>query len=72
MWTCEAEKLIARGVLAVVCLTGDQKCAEDLCDRILSVALPSVSGATSDDVIRCVFVCDREICIARTKAGWQR
>ena len=72
LWTCVAKNLMAHVVLAVVCLIGDQKCAEDLCDRILYVVLPSVSGASSDDIVRCVFVCDREICIGRTKAGCQR
>ena len=46
-------------VVSVVCATGDKVCRGSV-DRILSVALPSVSGASSDDVVRCVFVCNRE------------
>ena len=68
----EAKKLIAGYVICQSCVWLEIfSCADDLCDGILCVVLPSVSSDPSDEWWRHqVCVCETTI-IGFIKAGWQ-
>ena len=71
VWMCAGEKLIARGVFWQSCVRLDSVqriCVTGFC-RVLRYRLWEVRPVPTSSG---VFVCDRENCIGRTKAGCQR